>query len=293
MARRLRLHVPGGFYHVTLRGNHRQPIFFSAEDRELLDKLVARALAQRGARLHAYCWMTNHLHLLVQVADDPLGRFMQQIASPYARMVQASLETTGHLFERRYHSVLVDADEYLLTLVRYVHNNPVRAGLVSDAAAYPWSSHRDYLGRRNCRWVTTDHVLRRLSSRSGRAAARYRRLMGTPDEGRWGHGRLVPHPDQPQVLGGDAFLARVLGEIQPPGPRRSIDDLLYECCDRFEITAASLVSPSRVRHLAAARAWVAHQARTGRIASNCEVARRLGRSEGAVRQLMIRHPFAG
>jgi len=87
--RRPRLHVPGGFYHVTLRGNHRQDIFFSDEDRFRLERYVATALEQVGARTHAYCWMTNHIHLLIQVADTPLGAFMQRIGTRYARAVQA------------------------------------------------------------------------------------------------------------------------------------------------------------------------------------------------------------
>ena len=290
MARRLRLHVPGGFYHVTLRGNHRQPIFFSDDDRELLDRLVARALEHRGARLHAYCWMTNHVHLLVQVAEAPLGRLMLQIASPYARKVQATLDTTGHFFERRHHAVLVDADDYLLTLVRYVHNNPVRAGLVADAAAYPWSSHLDYLGARRRSWVTTDHVLQRLSRRNRWATAKYRGLMSRADEDRWGYGTLVPHPRVPQILGSDDFVCRVLGECSGFSSRDSLDELLRRCCERFQVTEELLASPARARRLGPARAWLAHHARAARAASTCEVARRLGRSEGAIRQLMVRYP---
>jgi REP element-mobilizing transposase RayT len=125
MARRLRLHVPGGFYHVTLRGNHQQPIFFAATDRDLLNRIVAEAIAELRARIHAFCWMTNHVHLLVQVSDEPLGRLMHRIASKYARTVQARIATTGHLFERRYHAALVDTDRYLIAVLRYIHLNPV------------------------------------------------------------------------------------------------------------------------------------------------------------------------
>lgn len=291
MARRLRLHVPGGFYHVTQRGNHRQPIFFSEADRDLLDELVAETLERTSARLHAYCWMTNHVHLLVQVADVPLGRIMQRISGRYARKVQESLETTGHLFERRYYPVLVDADEYLLTLVRYIHQNPVRAGLVVDPADYPWSSHRDYLGARQRDWVTTEFTLRLLSSSSARAVARYRRFMNVPEDSCWGSGNLAPHPEQSHILGNDTFVAKVLNGDGQPRFGKSFEELLQECCERFRVTANELVSPSRKRHLGPGRAWVAHRAVAGRVASICEVARRLGRSEGAIRQLMHRYPL--
>ena len=112
MPRPPRIHVGGGFYHVTLRGNHAQPIFFQPADRVTLESIVADTIPRCGARVHAYCWMTNHIHLLVQVGEIPLGRVILRIASRYARTVQARLYTTGHLFERRYHSVLVDADAY-------------------------------------------------------------------------------------------------------------------------------------------------------------------------------------
>ena len=85
MPRPLRIHVPGGFYHVTLRGNHRQDIFHHARERSLLNIIVARALEKHQAGLHAFCWMTNHLHFLIRIGEAPLGRLMQQIASEYAR----------------------------------------------------------------------------------------------------------------------------------------------------------------------------------------------------------------
>jgi REP element-mobilizing transposase RayT len=88
MARPLRIHVPGAFYHVTLRGNHRQDIFFTSADRRLFDEITAEVLERFTARLHAYCWMTNHMHMLIQVGDAPLGRLMLRIAGRYARTVR-------------------------------------------------------------------------------------------------------------------------------------------------------------------------------------------------------------
>ncbi len=292
MARRPRLHVPGGFYHVTLRGNHRQPIFFAEADRELLGVVVAETVERLAARIHAYCWMTNHLHLLVQVADAPLGRLMLRIASQYARRVQASLATTGHLFERRYHSVLVDADCYLLTLIRYIHRNPVRAGMVADPADYPWSSHRAYLGNNRPAWLTTGMALHLLGGDAGEAVLRYRAFMSTPADCRWGEGVLKVNADQPDILGGDEFLARVGTDTWRPRSRESLEDLMRECAERFRIPLDALSSPSRMHHLARARAWLAHRAVAQGVSSVSALARRLGRSEAALRQVMSRHPPA-
>lgn len=87
MPRPLRIHVPGAFYHVTLRGNHRKDIFFCPKDRQILSELIAEVTDRFGARLHAYCYMTNHVHALIQVGDAPLGRLMLRIAGRYARTV--------------------------------------------------------------------------------------------------------------------------------------------------------------------------------------------------------------
>jgi REP element-mobilizing transposase RayT len=293
MARRLRLHVPGGFYHVTLRGNHRQPVFFAEGDRDRLDDVVAEAIHRLAARVHAYCWMTNHIHALVQIADATLGQLVLRIASQYARAVQARLDTTGHLFERRYHAVLVDADDYLMTLVRYIHLNPARAGLVTDPAAYPWSSHRVYLGLSQRDWVTTEFTFRMLGNQPNHAAARYREIMESSEPCRWGMGELIPHRDEPQVIGSDAFVARIKSLECCARLNQRLDDLIHACSARFQVTPESLASRSRAPNLGIARAWIGHQALAGRIASICEVARRLGRSEGSIRYLMRLHAPAG
>lgn len=290
MARRPRLHVPGGFYHVTLRGNHRQPIFFSEADRDRLDDVVAEAIYRLEAQIHAYCWMPNHIHLLVQIADAPLGQLMLRIASQYARAAQTRLDTTGHLFERRYHAVLIDEDGYLTTLIRYIHLNPVRGRLVGDPAEYSWSSHRVYLGICQRDWVTTAFALRMLGNQPDHAAARYRELIGNLEPCNWGAGVLVPHRNEPQVIGSDTFVARIKSLDGDAHPNRRLEDLVRVCSERFQVTPASLASRSRTPHLGIARAWIGHEALAKRVASVCEVARRLGRSEGAIRYLMQQNP---
>jgi len=291
MARPLRLHLPGGFYHVTLRGNHRQPIFFLDSDRAYLETVVSDTASRLQARIHAFCWMTNHLHLVVQVSETPLGAIIGRIASRYARTVQRCVETTGHLFERRYHAVLVDADEYLLTLLRYIHLNPVQAGMVTEPAAYRWSSHNSYLGRDQRSWVTTDFALRLLSSTPEQAVEIYRRFMGGSDDaGRGVTDMALPHQEHPMILGSDRFIARFSSVDWKPRSHKTLEDLIADCCARFRVTAEQLAAKDLVRELAAARAWIAHTAAVGQVASICAVARRLGRSEGAIRQLMARHP---
>jgi len=289
MPRRRRIHVPGAFYHVTLRGNHRQKIFFRRTDRQLLDKIVAETIDRYSTRLHAYCYMTNHLHFLFQVSATPLGRVMMCIASRYARTVQARLDTTGHLFERRYHPIVVDADEYLLAILRYIHRNPVEAGIVTAVKDYPWSSHHAYLGADTQTWVTTGFALRLFHSERGKAIAAYQRFVeGSTSEG---DELITSHlnSDNSRILGSDDFLAKLLSEAGRHGQQKTLDELVANACRRFSVSCDELRSRSRQRRLTRVRAWVAYQAAIQEIASVSEVARAFNRSEGSLRQSVKCH----
>lgn len=288
MPRKPRLHVPAAFYHVTLRGNHRQDIFFSPNDRNILDEIVAEVIQCFGARLHAYCWMTNHLHLLIQVGNAPLGRIMLRIASRYARVLQAQFHTTGHLFERRYHAVLVDADAYLLELLRYIHLNPVRARMAETPDAYPWSSHLVYMGRRDQHWVTTEFGLSMFHTERQQAIDAYSRfiqqdavLIQSPLQHR--------NPSDRRILGSDTFTSKILGNAWKPRSRKSLDQLIDEACTQFAVTRPALLSISRQRHLSHVRAWIAHQAVILRICSLASVAAALSRDESTLRESVKLH----
>lgn len=289
MPRNPRLHVAGAFYHVTLRGNHRQNLFFSSADRCLFDDITTEVLERFTARLHAYCWMTNHVHMLVQVSDVPLGSLMLRIAGRYARAVQQRLQTTGHLFEKRYHSILVDADEYLLELLRYIHLNPVRAQMVSHPADYPWSSHHAYLGTTTQRWVTTDFALNMFHPARDVAIAAYTRFIDQNIVGPASSPLAERNPNDARILGSDDFAGKVLGAAWQPRSRKILADLIAEACQRFGVTDATLRSASSQRHLTHARAWIAHQAILLRIDSLSAVARHFHRSEAALRHSVKRH----
>jgi len=292
MPRPLRLHIPGAIYHVTLRGNHRRDIFFKANDRRILSDLIAEVIERFGARLHAYCFMTNHVHLLIQVADAPLGRLMLHIAGRYARTIQAALPTTGHLFEKRYHPVLVDADEYLLELLRYIHLNPVRARMVASPDDYPWSSHHVYAGNREESWVTTGFALSRFHLQRDKAVHAYRQFI----RGQVGQSATSPfdecNPNDRRILGGDDFAARMLGEAWRPCSYKTLEAIIGEACAIFTVTPEHLTSSSRTASLVRARAWVAHQAVTLRVGSLAAVARRFNRDESSLRHGVKQH-FGG
>lgn len=147
MARKPRLHVSGGLYHVMLRGNGGQAIFFTDADRYHLYLLLQEGIERYGHRVHGFCCMSNHIHLAVQVADIPLAKIMQNLSFRYTRWINQRKKRVGHLFQGRYKAILVDADSYLLQLVCYIHLNPVRANMVKRPEHYRWSGHRAYIGR--------------------------------------------------------------------------------------------------------------------------------------------------
>lgn len=284
MPRQLRIHVPGGIYHVTLRGNHRQPIFFTAADRKLLNAIVVRAIETFEPRVHAYCWMTNHIHLVLQAGAEPIARPMHNIAAEFARAMQLKMQTTGHFFERRYHANLVDTDSYMLELLRYVHCNPVTAGLARGAGAWTWSSHHNYIGTRNEDWVTTDFALRMFAADRARAVAAYRRFVDAEQVEPW-------NPEQVKnrgvaVLGDDDFIARVAAKSRSRIRTQSLEDLLLEACGIFGVQREMLASQSRCSDLARVRAWIVRQATKRGIATVSAVAREVGRTEGALRYLL-------
>lgn len=288
MPRRLRIHLAGGFYHVTLRGNHQQAIFFNEGDRNLLNTIVARSIENSGARLHAYCWMGNHIHMVIQVGAEPLANPMRQIASEYARAMQIRLDTTGHFFERRYHAILVDADSYLMELLRYIHLNPVRAGLVRDVSQYQWSSHHAYVGARSEPWITTDFCLNMFGSDRNRAVAAYLAFVGAdlPDD--WD-----PSCAAAQIsltAANENLVAQGENASQDSRRLQTLNELIAEACLRFEIDVVDFDSPVRDAYLTKARAWIAHQATQRGIASRSAVARALGRTESTLRHAIRMYP---
>jgi len=285
MPRKPRLHVPGGFYHVILRGNHREPLFAADRDRAYLNALVGDVVARFGLRILAYCWMTNHLHLAVRVGDTPLDQPMQRLAMRYSRHIHRDAGQVGHLFERRYRAILVDADSYLKSLVRYIHLNPVVAGLVPAPMAYRWSSHRDYLGQRTVPWLETDFVLGMFGPSVGVARVRYARFMRScADEDL---ALFEKHESRDtRMLEPDLPKAPPAPPVPAPGGPATLEEIAARHCERVGITAAELVSPSRERRLSRTRTAIALEALATDAASLTEIGRFLGRSASALAQSM-------
>ncbi len=134
-----------GIYHIMLRGINRQVIFKDDEDRERFIDTIMYFKPVSQFELYAYCLMDNHIHLLVKEVTDPVSMIIKRISSSFVYWYNQKYERCGHLFQERFKSEAVDSEAYFLTVLRYIHQNPVKAGLSQNILEYKWSSAGDYL----------------------------------------------------------------------------------------------------------------------------------------------------
>jgi len=225
MARKPRIEYPGALVHVIARGNNRQEIFHDDEDRRAYLERLGLYLAGGRLTIYCFCLMPNHVHLLVEVGERSLSQVLHRLLTWHARYHSVKYSRVGHLFQGRYKAILCDKDAYLLELVRYIHLNPVRAGLVADPRDYRWSSHRAYLGEVRYPWLNTDLVLSQFAPGRGKAQRLYEDFV----LGQLGAGRRedLYHLTDQRILGGETFAAGVqeMSKAVVPGPIRLSVDL--------------------------------------------------------------------
>lgn len=146
IARKLRDWYPGAIYHIMHRGVRRKPIFEDEMDHQVLLQIIKTSLGKYNCWLHAYCLMTNHVHLLLETGDIEIGKFMKYMSECYAIYYNHKYGYRGHVFESRYKSCLVKEDAYFLQTSRYIHLNPVKAQMADYPEDYLWSSYRTIIG---------------------------------------------------------------------------------------------------------------------------------------------------
>jgi len=189
---------------------------------------------------------------------------------------------TGHLFERRYRAMLVEADRYLLELVRYIHLNPLRAGLAQDVSEYRWSSHRAYLGGPRPEWLEVDLVLSMFGATAGNAFKKYRRFIQLEQPGPVMDLLRRGNAEDGRVLAGDSYVQRITRQEAVEHEGRTLEQIIEQMCDREGVSVAELTGMSRKHGLADIRAKIAIVAADAGVASVAEVARRFGRSQPAL-----------
>jgi len=174
MTRPLRIQYPNAWYHVMNRGRSRTKIFHSPEDYLAFIEILREASFQWKVKIAAYCLMSNHYHLLLQTPGANLSRCMRHINGIYTQYYNRTHRSDGPLFRGRYKSIIVDQDRYLLELVRYIHRNPLRAGLVKRLEDYRWTSHKAYISESNqWNWLHKEFVLSMLEENTNKRHQSY------------------------------------------------------------------------------------------------------------------------
>ncbi len=174
MPRQARKKSETGIYHVMFRGVNREPIFTDDEDNWKFINILKKYKEISGFELYAYCLMGNHLHLLIKEGKEDLAQCFKRIAGKYVYWFNAKYQRSGHLFQDRFRSEPVEDDAYFMTVLRYIHQNPVKAGIARTVEEYPWSSYQEYLGKPNL----TD-TAQALSMMDLRALVEFHRENGT------------------------------------------------------------------------------------------------------------------
>jgi putative transposase len=204
MARKPRIEFEGALYHVITRGNQRQEIFRGAEDYERYLRILGDYKSRYDYALYCYVLMGNHVHLLIETKEVVLSKILQGINQSYTMYFNRKYTMVGHLFQGRYKAILCDRDSYLLSLVKYIHENPIRAGVAKTIEAYPWSSHGAYVGQTKAKGIVdTGLVLRTFSEDKRKARSAY--LEYVRGEGRLTREEVYATVDQ-RVLGDEKFV---------------------------------------------------------------------------------------
>jgi REP element-mobilizing transposase RayT len=205
MSRPLRIEYPDAWYHVMNRGRRGESVFRKKEDYLAFIELLKDTVEMWNLRVGAYCLMPNHYHLLIQTPDANLSRCMRHVNGVYTQRFNRNHLLGGQLFRGRYKAILVEADTYLLELLRYIHRNPLEAGLVRVMDKYPWGSHQGYLSdAKKWRWLYKDFILSLFSDEKAVSRKMYKGFVskGTPEE----INQIFGRKNLPSALGRKDFL---------------------------------------------------------------------------------------
>jgi len=179
MSRQQRIKSKSGYYHIMLRGNERKNVFNDDDDKQQFIEALKDKKQESRFYLHAFCLMDNHIHLLISEGTEDVTKAIKRITVSYVYYFNKKYKRVGHLFQDRFKSEVIEQDSNILCLARYIHQNPVKAGIVQKAADYRWSSYSGYLDRGNClaKMLDVDIILSLFSEEREIALKKYEKYM--------------------------------------------------------------------------------------------------------------------
>lgn len=321
MPRGPRLDAPGILHHVIIRGMEGRALFRDEADRQAFLDRLENAVVRSGVTLLAWALMPNHAHLLVRSGPLPLATVMARLLTGYAGAFNRRHKRRGRLFQNRYKSIVVEEEPYLLELVRYLHLNPLRAGLVSDLRAldrYPWTGHSALMGSVPRPWQATDELLGQFGPTPRRARHAYRAFVaaGVPQgrrpelqgggfvrsAGGWSvvmalHRAREHGLSDERILGSGEFVEAVYRQLTPQQSAiarvqaHAILPVLIERCARvWGVDVEEVVAGGRRRRAAHARATAGYLGASALGLPAVTLARALGVTESAIRAGALRGP---
>jgi putative transposase len=214
MARPLRILFPGALYHITVRGNEKKPIFRDDTDRYHFLRLLAKTIERFGWLCYSYCLMDNHFHLLIETPLPNLSEGMKILNGSFTQFFNWRHIRVGHLFQGRFHAILVEKNSYLLELCRYIPLNAVRAGMCPEAGDYRWSSYRAMMGQAPIPpFLQANFVLGLFGSDLNSARGHFQRFVREGIDA-----RPLDNVRVRIFLGSDTFILKHLdGQVPPKG----------------------------------------------------------------------------
>ncbi len=320
MPRQARLDVAGTLHHIILRGIERKPIFDDDLDREEFVRRMGNLSLETQTKIYAWSLLANHAHLLLRSGPGGLSQYMRRLLTGYAQAYNRRHRRNGYLFQNRYKSIVCDEEVYFQELVRYIHLNPVRAGLVLNLGQldrYPWSGHGVLMGKVEYSWQEADYVLSWFGRRAGQARKVYRRYVaegikqGSRPElvggglvrslGGWAAVKSLRRSGEKvltdeRILGTDDFVEGVLGDADRRTRQlfsslltgRQVQQMIEESCKKEGISVLELQSGSRRGTIPRVRSYLAWRLVRELGVPLAEIGRQLGVSTSAISQILDR-----
>ena len=305
MPRLARIDMPGLLQHVIARGVNRGRIFLSDDDRQDFIDRLDRLLKETNTICYAWSLLGNHFHLLLMPIERPLSDLMRRLLTGYAVSFNRRHDRVGHLFQNRYKSIVCDVDAYLMELVRYIHLNPVRSQDVkslSCLADFPWTGHRQLIGKSDLNIITDSDVLSLFSRRKDTARKAYLEFLsdglekesakdfsgGRPVRQMNDYLRVDGAQCDDRILGSGGFVERILGNKLVVNSEKSLNQIIELVLSHFEIDKTELKLSGQSRRIASAKAVICFIAIRHNRISGSEVAIELGYTRSGVSRAVNR-----
>lgn len=316
MPRQARLDFPGTLHHAICRGIEKRKIVTDDRDRDNFVERMGQAAKETGTVIYAWALMTNHAHILLRSGKYGISQFMRKLLTGYAISYNLRHRRHGYLFQNRYKSIVCEEDPYFLELIRYIHLNPIRAGLVStldELDKYPYSGHSVIMGKRRYDWQDRDYVLKQFGDKEGSAKREYKRFVeagigagrrpelvgGGLVRSAGGWSQVISRRSQKKkemaderILGSGEFVEKMIEEAEErqkllfTGTNKELKELLEALCRREGISLSEVKGGSRRPVVSRIRKRIACEMIEGHGMPMAAIAREIGVTTSAVSKMM-------